>query len=374
MPATDDIQLVDHHCHGLIAHKPDADEFRVMATEADRLSDPGTETLDGPYGLALKKFAFPLFGLDLDNSYDDYLEQRARYDVPELNKSMVSRTNTSHLLIDTGLHGSSLMEPDQMQEQTGVPAFEIVRLERVAEEIGPTTSPASFIADYADAIRQAAKRAVGFKSIIAYRYGLDVDGVRPSDADVQQAVREWKLKASETGSYRLSSPVIMKHILWEATGLGLPIQFHVGYGDSDVQLFRADPSRLTRFLAATVDSGSKFMLLHCYPFIREAAILSQIFPHVYADVGVVSHFMGPSSATALRHLLEIAPFNKVLYSSDAYGLPEHYLVSGLSWRASLGVVLDEWIGTGWVGTAEAERLATLMIRGNALRAYGLDQT
>jgi uncharacterized protein len=372
VPVTDDIPLVDHHCHGVIAHQPDGDEFRVLATEADRLSDPGTETLDGPYGLALKKFAFPLFGLGLDNTYDEYLSERARRSVRELNQQMVGLTGSSHLLIDTGLHGSSLMTPEQMQEHTGVPSFEIIRLERLAEEIAPTTSPTTFISDYAEAIRKAAERAVGFKSIIAYRYGLDVDDVRPSDSEVQQAVREWQAGAERSGSHRLSSPVIMKHLLWQATDIGLPIQFHVGYGDSDIQLFKADPSRLTKFLTATVDSGSKFTLLHCYPFIREAAILSQIFPHVYADVGVVSHFMGPSGVTALRQILEIAPFNKVLYSSDAYGLPEHYLVSALSWRSSLGRVLDEWMSSGWLAAREAERLATLMIRDNALRVYRLD--
>ena len=76
-----------------------------------------------------------------------------------------------------------------------------------------------------------------------------------------------------------------------------------------------------------------------------------------------------ATATPLRQLLEIAPFNKVLYSSDAYGLPEHYLVSAANWRAALGSLLDEWIGGGWVSAGEAERIAGLMARGNAERSY-----
>lgn len=70
MPATDQLRLVDHHCHGVIDHQPDGEEFRVLATEADRLSDPGLETLDSPYGLALKKHVFPLFGLGLEATYE----------------------------------------------------------------------------------------------------------------------------------------------------------------------------------------------------------------------------------------------------------------------------------------------------------------
>ena len=80
MPATDHLRLVDHHCHGVIDHQPDGEEFRILATEADRLSDPGLETLDSPYGLALKKHVFPLFGLGLEATYDEFLAARARHD------------------------------------------------------------------------------------------------------------------------------------------------------------------------------------------------------------------------------------------------------------------------------------------------------
>lgn len=371
MPATDQLRLADHHCHGVIDHQPDGEEFRILATEADRLSDPGLETLDSPYGLALKKHVFPLFGLGLEATYDEFLTARAEHDPRDLNRKMIAGTNTSHLLVDTGLHGSALMSPAQMEDHTGIPSYEVVRLERVAEEVAPGSTPATFASRFSAALREASAGAVGFKSIIAYRYGLDVDDEPPAPADVRSAFAEWQRSSEHDQRYRITSPVLMQHILWEAVRLAKPIQFHVGYGDSDVSLYRADPSRLTRFFAATVASGTRFTLLHCYPFVREAAILSQIFPHVYADVGVVTHFLGPASATPLRQLLEIAPFNKVLYSSDAYGLPEHYLVSAANWRAALGSLLDEWIGGGWVSAGEAERIAALMASGNAERVYDL---
>jgi predicted TIM-barrel fold metal-dependent hydrolase len=371
--ATDDLRLVDHHCHGVIAHQPDGEEFRVLATEADRLSAPEMETLDGPYGLALKKHIFPLFGLGLEASYDEFLTARAAREPRDLNHQLIGATNTSHLVIDTGLHGSTLMSPHEMEDHTGIASYEIVRLERVAEEIAPTCTPATFGSRFAEAIQEASTRAVGFKSIIAYRHSLDVDGVPPTESAVREAFADWQRAAESEGRFRITDPVLMQHILWAAVPLRKPIQFHVGYGDSDVSLYTADPSRLTRFLAATVESGTTFTLLHCYPFIREAAILSQVFPHVYSDVGVVTHFLGPSGATPLRQLLEIAPFNKVLYSSDAYGLPEHYLVSAMNWRAALGSILDEWIGDGWIGTTEAERLAALMTSGNAERIYDLER-
>ena len=48
-------------------------------------------------------------------------------------------------------------------------------------------------------------------------------------------------------------------------------------------------------------------------------------------------------------------------------------MSAANWRAALGSLLDEWIGGGWVSAGEAERIATLMARGNAERIYDLER-
>jgi predicted TIM-barrel fold metal-dependent hydrolase len=58
----------------------------------------------------------------------------------------------------------------------------------------------------------------------------------------------------------------------------------------------------------------------CYPSILEAAALADIFPHVYYDVGEVTHYLGPSARTAFSQWYELAPFRKVLDSTDANGL------------------------------------------------------
>jgi len=167
--------------------------------------------------------------------------------------------------------------------------------------------------------------------------------------------------------------VLLAHLVWEAVSFGKPLQFHVGFGDSDVQLYMADPSRLTRFLTATRTSGCKIMLLHCYPFIREAAALANIFPHVYYDVGEVTHYLGPSARAAIRQSYELAPFHKVLYSSDAYGLPEHYAVSAAAWRRETGVLFDEWLADDWLSVKDAERIIRDVAAGNARRVYGLGE-
>lgn len=368
---TQDLPLIDHHCHGLLAYDIPHDEFRVLATESDWLGPEGTETLDSPFGLAVRRLCAPLLGLERHTPIEEYLARRTELGHEAVHRALMPGTGTGRFIIDSGFRASAVMEPEEMATATGTPADEIVRIETIAEAVAEETDAGGFTAEFRTRIREAARTAVGFKSIVAYRFGFDLAAEAPSEGEVRRALDGWYARDGQHGRWRIDDPVLLQHLLWETVALQMPIQLHVGYGDSDVSLFRADPSRLTDFLSATRTSGATFMLLHCYPFVREAAILAQVFPHVYFDVGLVSHYTGPSVITSLREALEITPFSKLLYSSDAYGLAEHYVVSSHLWRAGVGRILDEWIADDWVSGADAERFARMMAGGNAERAYGL---
>ncbi|WP_237767483.1 hypothetical protein [Serinicoccus sp. CUA-874] len=69
-------------------------------------------------------------------------------------------------------------------------------------------------------------------------------------------------------------------------------------------------------------SGARFMLLHCYPYHREAGYLAHVFEHVYCDVGLAVTYTGAQSAQVIAESLELTPFAKALFSSDAFGAAE----------------------------------------------------
>jgi hypothetical protein len=62
----------------------------------------------------------------------------------------------------------------------------------------------------------------------------------------------------------------------------------------------------------------------------------------------------------------------VLFSSDAWGLPELYLRGSLLFRRGLARAIGSWVETGDWSLADARRAVTLIGRENALRVYGLD--
>ena len=172
--------------------------------------------------------------------------------------------------------------------------------------------------------------------------------------------------------YRVDEPTLIRALLWTAVELGRPIQFHVGYGDADIRLHRANPSLLTDFLRA-VPRRVSVLLLHCWPYQREASYLAAVLPHVHLDVGLALNYVGPSRARAvLAEALEVTPFGKLLYSSDAFGLPELYHLGALGFRRALAELLDARITAGEWSAEDARRLARMIGVENAARVYRLE--
>jgi predicted TIM-barrel fold metal-dependent hydrolase len=264
------------------------------------------------------------------------------------------------------------LNPAQMADVASATAREVVRLEAVAERVARDGATAGgFATAYAAALDVAAADAVGLKSIIAYRYGLDFDPEPPSAREVRNAAGGWLRRVERAASPRLDDPVLLRHVLWAGVDRGLPVQFHAGFGDPDLDLDRCDPARMTGFLRAVARREVAIMLLHCYPFHRQAGYLCQVFPHVYMDVGLAVNYVGARAAAVIAESLELAPFHKILFSSDAFGLSELHYLGALLFRHAFDEVVGAWAAAGRWSAEDARRVARMVGAGNAERVYGL---
>ncbi|MER6984075.1 amidohydrolase family protein, partial [Streptomyces carpinensis] len=187
-------------------------------------------------------------------------------------------------------------------------------------------------------------------------------------AEVARAAAGWLARA---GDRRLDDPVLVRHLWWTAVDLGLPLQLHTGFGDNDLRLHRADPAHLTDWLHLTAGT-IPVMLLHCWPYQRQAAHLAAVFEQVYLDVGLALHHVGPARAGAvLAEALEITPFRKLLYSSDAYGVAEFHHLGAVAFRQGLAGLLQQRVDADELSLADALRIARWTGGDNARRVYGL---
>ena len=374
----DRVELVDHHCHGVLDAPLDRERFELLVTEADRPGPPGSTSFDTQLGFAIRRWCAPVLDLEPHVAPEDYLARRAELGPAEVNRRLLRAARIGTFLVETGYLGDELLSPAAMAEAAAADAWEVVRLEAVAEQVvGRGVGADGFAAAYAEALAAGAGRAVGLKSVMAYRHGFDFDPARPSGAEVRDAAGRWLRRDERARRPRLDDPVLLRHVLWAGVDLGmdrgLPVQFHTGYGDPDLDLRRCDPLRMTGFIRAAQPLGVDLMLLHCYPFHRQAGYLAQVFPHVYMDVGLAVNHVGARAAAVVAESLELTPFHKTLFSSDALGLPELHYLGALLFRRAFDQVVGTWVREGLWSGADAARVAGMIGAGNAERVYGLDR-
>ncbi|MFF5262677.1 amidohydrolase family protein [Actinomadura viridis] len=372
------LRLVDHHCHGVVQRELDREGYEGLLTEASGPGALGGTLFDSRLGLAVRRWCAPLLDLPAHAPPDEYVGRRAALDPAEVNRRFLAAARLDALCVDTGHTPEPLLEPAELGVLAGAPAHEIVRLEDLAERtVAEGAGVAGFPDEVGSRIAARAATAVGAKSVAAYRAGLRLRGERPSPAEVRAAAarlyRQADLAmAGHGGAPRVSDETMHRYLVWCAVDCGLPVQFHVGYGDSDVDLHHADPLHLTPLLRALEPTGTPVMLLHNYPYHRNAGYLAQVFTNVFLDVSLATHNLGDRAPVLLAEALELAPFGKVLYASDAYGLAEHYHLGALLFRRALERVLGEGVEEGSWTRSDALRIARAIGSGNARRAYALD--
>lgn len=358
MTATDGLRLVDQHCHRVLGRDLTAAEFATRLTEG-----PGTgrDPWHSMLGLAVRRWCAPVLGLEPLTTADAYLERRQELGWREVATRLLTAAEVTDWLVDTGYGG------DVSPGLGGGATHEVVRVEQVAEQLAAATDTATGLLDaIRRELRSRAAKAVALKTIVAYRSGLEVPPDPPSHVGVRAAVDDWL----RSGDARLRNHVVHAWLVHEAARvgaeLGLPLQFHTGFGDSDLHLRTADPLLLTGFVRAT---DCQVVLLHCWPFHRGAAYLAHAYPHVSVDIGLTLPFVGARASTVLAETLEIAPFDAVVYSSDGCDLPELHHLGAVLFRHHLGTLLDDWLAAGTLTAPDAERTAHDIGADNARRLH-----
>jgi len=365
------LPLIDHHCHGVVTGVLDRPGFEALISEGGA-PPPELTNFDTPVGAAIRRHCAPVLDLPPHAEPGAYLARRAELGAAEVNRRFLASTGTAAFGVDTGFRPDGLTTPAELAALAGDGAtgHEVVRLEAVAEAVAAAgVEPDALLGAVGERLAAAvAGGAIGVKTIAAYRVGLGVDPAPPAAADVTRAAAAWIGAGPGPGGWRLADPLLTRALLGLAVDLGRPIQVHVGFGDPDIRMHRADPSLLTDWLHT---HRVPMMLLHCWPWHRQAAYLAAVHPHVYLDLGLTMTYTATRAGALLEEVLELAPFGKLLYSSDAFGAAELYHLGAATFRGALGASLAGRVAAGEWAAADAERVAELVAWGNACRVYGL---
>lgn len=362
---------MDQHCHPLDRPRADVSPLLLRACftegrEKELLTDHVPHS--AAYRLALRRLAT---ALDCEPTERAVLACRQRSDPEAYLRLLMERTGTGLLLLDHGFAGPEAMSPEEHRRLVPVAQREVIRLETLAESLlMECSSPRAWLEAVKDRLREAAGAgAVGVKTIVAYRASLYLREHRPSLV----AASFFDLRRS--GTRRLvGDPLchtLVRVAAEECVALGLPLQVHCGLGDSDEDLAQSSPLGLRPLLVDPRLGGLRVVLLHCYPFHREAAYLCSVHEGVHMDLSLAVPLAALDGARAFREALGLCPWSKLLYATDASRLPEVYLVAAQLQREALAAALGELVEVGALSASEAVAAGREVLAGNARRLYRL---
>ena len=371
------VPVVDNHCHGIRRSQSfdDLVSWRRAFTESTDPGMPREHVASTAFYHRLVRALADFF--DCEPEEEAVFAARAQRDVTELAGALLRAANVEALLLDTGYPPPEEVLPGaELGELGGCRAEPMLRLETLMERIiaehGSLGEVKEALVVALDDVR--GQGYVALKSIVAYRTGLDVREWTGEEAEA--SFREFRRAIGE-GSTRLAhKPLVdtLLHVAFaEAARQEVPVQFHVGYGDADIDLLLGNPLHLRAVLERPEYRGMPVVLLHgCYPYTREGGYLAAVYENVYLDLSYGIPFLGYGEMLSLtRTALGGAPISKILYSSDGIGVPELHWMGATDGRRVLGQALGEVVAHGELNVSEAEAIREDVLRRNAIRLYQL---
>lgn len=370
------IPILDHHCHALLRNGGPftALAFQRFFTES---SDATMRAQHVPntvfYRWAIKELAA---FLGCAPNAEAVLTARAAIAPADLAQRMFQDANITTLLLDYGFQSSENYTYQELRTHLPCRIEPILRLETLAQDLLVQHDTFAQMLDaYVVTVENArATGHIALKSIAAYRTGLQIAPAARAEAEI--IFIKLKETARRAGTVRLAHKPLNDYLLLTALDIAeqqaLPVQFHTGFGDNDLVMLLANPFHMRYLFECGQYTHVPFVLLHAgYPYVRELGYLAAIYPNVWMDVGLAIPHVSLEIPAIWRQALGLTPTSKILFSTDAYSIPEIYWLAARWGRWGLAQVLGELIDLGAFTADEASDAATQMLHDNAAQLYGI---
>ncbi len=368
-----EVPLLDQHAHSLLRRQPaTVHEYRACFTESD-----APEIIDRhvPWSLFYRRALRDLAAFfECRPTEDAVLEARSRRPLAHLAAEMFHDAGIAGVLADLGLRVDEYYDLSGLRALLPCPIFPVLRLETLAEGlIGSASDWPDLEARFAAAVETAASGDLwALKTIIAYRTGLVIDRW-----DADQLDRAFRATQDEfrAGRRRLQSKPVLDTLLRRALEIAarrrLPVQIHAGFGDRDLDLRLVNPVGLRPIIEDPALRGAPLVLLHCHPYVSEAAWLAAVYPHIYIDLSLTIPFLAHRAANEITDALAAAPATKVLLATDAFSIPELFWLGAHHARQALHAAAEVLDARGYLPSADRLPLARRLLHDNAADLYNI---
>ncbi|MCA9803358.1 MAG: amidohydrolase family protein [Cyanobacteria bacterium HKST-UBA02] len=361
--------VIDNHAHSLRRDflLMDGLDFRRVFSESSSLKVIENDVpVSAAYRRALRLLGARL-GVD-EIEEEEYLRLRQSMEPADFIKDLFDEVSLGAILLDDGYGGPDFISIDELSLLSGRPIHRVLRLETLMESLIEKSNDLDrLIVSMFESL--SAPEVVALKTIAAYRGGFPVGD--PSHAQAASELRS--LSDAGGGKIRMAGGpchhYLLRRALEQAGSMGMPVQVHCGFGDSDLDLSRCDPALLTGLFREF--RKTDFVLLHCYPFVGQAAYLTSVYPNIYMDLSLASFLLPGLLHRLFQEALNVAPPTRLLAGSDGHTTPETHYLGILNTRDTLERVLGEMVAEGIMSASQAEEATASILFDNARRLYEL---
>lgn len=299
----------------------------------------------------------------------------------DLVNSLFDDVSFSAFIVDDGFSPDSHMGLKAFSDLVERPIYRCVRLETAMEiALSASSTFDELSAKFLVSLRPHSSDVpiVCFKTVCANQSGLRIANVTLKDAtDSFDAVKQsYRTTKQQSKKFSFESTPTYHYLLHQAFALAhdlkLPVQIQTGFGNSDGDLIEANPLLLRSVFETKRYSGAKFILLHSYPYVKEAAYLTSLYPNVFMDLSLACNLVSPGLEQVLLDALSAAPLTKILAGTGGHTTPESHWYGALSMKKALSLVLIGLIRKEFLEPREAMKVAENILSGNARNLYKLE--
>jgi hypothetical protein len=225
--------------------------------------------------------------------------------------------------------------------------------------------------------RQRKEGCLAVKFEAAYLRALDFDDASPVAA--RRIYARYIAAGTPThAEYKTLQDFLFRYIAREAGRVGMAVHIHSLEGAGGFyHAAGSDPLLLESAFNDSTLRGTNFVIVHGGGMYASHANAMLWKPNVYLDVSLMTLINSPELlAPTLRSFLTQFP-DKVLFGTDAFGGGPDAGWELTAWigtntaREALAIALTGMMRDGEISRQRAEEIATMVLRGNASRLYGL---
>lgn len=213
-------------------------------------------------------------------------------------------------------------------------------------------------------------RLIGFKTIIAYRTGLDITD--PSTSEATAAFDRWRNDDwRETREHaKPARDFLLRRAFAIAKERDRVFHVHVGAGDPDVNLTHATPQDAFSFFVEHQEQP--ILMIHSgWPWVAEATYIPTVLPNVYMDLSELVPWGWGQIDWSLEMILGSVPAAKVVHGCDESSEPEMFPVSARLVREALERVLGTFTDRDYLSVDDAESIGRGVLADNVRKLHGI---